>query len=199
MSFVYRPWIKPTGNATFGETAGGIYDPPGLSSPMSEDGSRVFFQTPDSLVPQDTNGTAPVSAKFGTPTSTDVYQWSASGGVGLISSGKSSNPAVLQSTTPSGDDVLFTSTRSWCPRVLTVAMKTCSTRGLAVGSRLAPARVRPHAWACRVARRLVWLRSRQCLGARDRRALAHRRLLRRRSRKARFVVRGSRRSVSRAS
>ncbi len=109
------PGIKPTENATFGETAGGTYDPAGLSSPMSEDGSRVFFQTPDSLVPQDTNGTAPVSAKFGTPTSTDVYEWSASGGVGLISSGKSSNPSVLQGTTPSGDDVLFTSTAQLVP------------------------------------------------------------------------------------
>ena len=108
------PGVKPTGNATFGETAGGTYDPPGLSSPMSEDGRRVFFDTPDSLVPEDTNGGAPQSAKFGTPTSTDVYE--AEGGkVYLISSGKATTPTVLQGTTPSGNDVLFTTTAKLAP------------------------------------------------------------------------------------
>jgi hypothetical protein len=106
--------VKPTGDASFGETGGGTYDPPGLSSPMSEDGGRVFFQTPDSLVAGDTNGGAPLSAKFGSPTSTDVYEWGA-GGVGLISSGSGSTPAVLQGTTPSGGDVLFTSTSQLVP------------------------------------------------------------------------------------
>ncbi len=108
------PGIKPKGNATFGETAGGTYDPPGLSSPMSADGNRVFFQTPDSLVPEDTNVDAPPSAKFGTATSTDVYEWEA-GKVSLISSGTSSIPAVLQGTTPSGDDVLFTTDAQLVP------------------------------------------------------------------------------------
>ena len=108
------PGIKPTGNASFGETAGGTYDPPGLTSPMSEDGSRVFFQTPDSLVPEDTNGNAPASPKFGTATSTDVYEWEA-GNVSLLSSGASSTPTVLQGTTPSGDDVLFTTTAQLVP------------------------------------------------------------------------------------
>jgi hypothetical protein len=108
------PGVKPTGNASFGETAGGTYDPPGLTSPMSEDGGRVFFQTPDSLVPEDTNGSAPVSPKFGTPTSTDVYEWEA-GKVSLISSGSASTPSVLQGTTPSGDDVMFTTTAQLVP------------------------------------------------------------------------------------
>jgi len=103
------PGVKPTGNASLGETGGGTCDPPGLTWAMSEDGSRVFFQTPDSLVPEDTNGSAPVSPKFGTPTSTDVYEWEA-GKVTLISSGSASTPAVLQGATPSGDDVLFTTT-----------------------------------------------------------------------------------------
>jgi hypothetical protein len=109
------PGVKPTGNANFGETAGGTYDPPGLTSPISEDGSRVFFDTPDSLVPEDTNGSAPQSAKFGTPTSTDVYE--AEGGkVFLLSSGKATTPTVLQGTTPSGDDVLFTTTAKLAPQ-----------------------------------------------------------------------------------
>ncbi|HEX5853888.1 MAG TPA: hypothetical protein VFY36_12450 [Solirubrobacteraceae bacterium] len=108
------PGVKPTGNANFGETAGGTYDPPGLSSPITEDGSQVFFDTPDSLVPEDTNGGAPLSAKFGTPTSTDVYE--AEGGkTFLISSGTSTNPSILQATTPSGDDVLFTTTAKMVP------------------------------------------------------------------------------------
>jgi hypothetical protein len=106
--------VEPTGDAGFGETAGGTYDPSSLSSPMSEDGSRVFFQTPDSLIPEDTNGSAPPSAKFGTPSSTDVYEWEA-GKVHLISSGTSSNPAVLDGTTPSGDDVFFTTDADLVP------------------------------------------------------------------------------------
>jgi len=109
------PGVKPTGNANFGETAGGTYDPPGLTSPISEDGSRVFFDTPDSLVPEDTNGGAPLSAKFGTPTSTDVYE--AEGGhVFLLSSGTSTTPSVLQGTNPSGNDVLFTTTAKMVPQ-----------------------------------------------------------------------------------
>jgi hypothetical protein len=106
--------VEPTGDAGFGETAGGTYDPSSLSSPMSEDGSRVFFQTPDSLVPEDTNGGAPPSAKFGTPSSTDVYEWEA-GKVYLISSGSSSNPAVLDGTTPSGNDVFLTTDADLVP------------------------------------------------------------------------------------
>ena len=108
------PGVKPTGDASFGETAGGTYDPPGLTSPMSEDGSRVFFETPDSLVPEDGNGNAPLSPKFGTPTSTDVYEWEG-GKVSLISSGSASTPALLMGTTPSGDDVLFTTTAQLVP------------------------------------------------------------------------------------
>jgi hypothetical protein len=81
---------------------------------MSEDGSQVFFQTPDSLVPEDVNGGEPLSAKFGTPTSTDAYEWEA-GKVSLISSGSASTPAVLMGTTPSGDDALFTTTAQLVP------------------------------------------------------------------------------------
>ncbi len=108
------PGVKPAGNASFGETAGGTYDPPGLTSPMSADGARVFFQTPDSLVAEDTNGSAPVSPKFGTPTSTDVYEWE-EGHVSLISSGSASTPAVLMGATPSGNDALFTTTAQLVP------------------------------------------------------------------------------------
>ncbi len=105
------PGVRPTGDANFGETAGGTYAPPGLTSPMSEDGSMVFFDTPDSLVSEDKNSAAPPSAKFEDPTSTDVYQWTQAG-LSLLSSGTSTTPAVLQGTNPSGSDVLFTATQT---------------------------------------------------------------------------------------
>ncbi len=106
-----EPGVPPTGDASFGETAGGTYAPPSLTSPMSEDGSMVFFDTPDSLVAEDQNSAAPPSPKFEDPTSTDVYQWTTAG-LSLISSGTATTPAVLQGTDPSGRDVLFTSTQA---------------------------------------------------------------------------------------
>jgi hypothetical protein len=101
--------IPPVGDADFGETAGGTYAPPGQSSPITEDGSTVFFDTPDSLVSSDRNGASPLSAKFGQPTSTDVYEWKG-GEVFMLSAGTASAPSVLQGTNPSGNDALFTST-----------------------------------------------------------------------------------------
>jgi hypothetical protein len=71
---------------------------------MSSDGTRVFFETNDALIPQDTNGTD------------DVYEWEADGTgtcattggcVALISSGRSSYPSWFENATPSGDDVFF--------------------------------------------------------------------------------------------
>ena len=105
---------EPTGNATFGETAGGTYDPPGLSSPMNADGSEIFFDTPDSLAGEDTNQDAPADPLTGEPGSTDVYEWEG-GGVHLISCGCSSTPATLMGSTPSGDDVLFMTAATLVP------------------------------------------------------------------------------------
>jgi hypothetical protein len=71
---------------------------------MSADGSKVFFETTDALVPQDTNGTD------------DVYEWEASGAggcatprgcVALISSGQSPYSSHFQNATSSGNDVFF--------------------------------------------------------------------------------------------
>jgi hypothetical protein len=106
--------VPPVGNADFGETAGGTYAPPGLSSPMTEDGQTVFFDTPDSLVSNDRNGASPLSAKFGQPTSTDVYEWH-NDKVFMLSAGTASTPSILQGTNPSGSDVLFTSTSQLVP------------------------------------------------------------------------------------
>ncbi len=83
---------------------------------LSDDGSRVFFETPEALVSGDVDGV------------NDVYEWRAEGGgsssVALISSGQSSQfsvsestltttfgpaPNILLSVTPDGKDAAFLS------------------------------------------------------------------------------------------
>jgi hypothetical protein len=64
------------------------------SRAMSADGSRVFFDTPDPLVAQDTNGKR------------DVYEWE-NGHVDLISPGTSSEDAYYLDNSESGGDVFF--------------------------------------------------------------------------------------------
>jgi len=62
---------------------------------ISADGSRVFFDTTEALVPQDVNGRR------------DVYEWE-DGHVHLISSGEGSQDSFLMDSSESGDDVFFT-------------------------------------------------------------------------------------------
>jgi hypothetical protein len=79
---------------------------------LSEDGSRLYFQSADALTPRDTNGRA------------DVYQWekpgrgscdegdasfsdSAAGCIELISSGLSPLDSRFVEASPTGDDVFF--------------------------------------------------------------------------------------------
>ncbi len=61
---------------------------------VSADGDRVFFDTPDPLVPQDTNGRR------------DVYEWE-NGSVFLISSGKSAEGSYVLDSSADGKDVFF--------------------------------------------------------------------------------------------
>jgi hypothetical protein len=61
---------------------------------MSDDGTRVFLDTSDALVPRDTNGKV------------DVYEWT-SNGLSLISSGRSKDDSFLLDTSASGNDVFF--------------------------------------------------------------------------------------------
>jgi hypothetical protein len=65
------------------------------SSNMSSDGARLFFQSQEALVPQDTNG------------ATDVYEWEA-GKLYLLSGGQGNEISRFQAATPSGDDALIT-------------------------------------------------------------------------------------------
>jgi hypothetical protein len=68
-----------------------------LTHAISDDGQRVFFDTPDALVARDTNGKR------------DVYEYDATTGrVSLISSGRSNSGSRFVEATPSGNDVFFT-------------------------------------------------------------------------------------------
>ncbi|HTC58834.1 MAG TPA: hypothetical protein VK691_01825 [Solirubrobacteraceae bacterium] len=73
---------------------------------LTEDGSRVFFETEEALLPKDTNGEM------------DVYEWEREGagscGVGqsdgclyLISTGQSEEPSYFAEASASGGDVFF--------------------------------------------------------------------------------------------
>jgi hypothetical protein len=67
-----------------------------LSRVITDDGQHVFFDTPEALVPEDTNGRG------------DAYEFDvATGRVHLISSGTDPSDSYFMETTPSGDDVFF--------------------------------------------------------------------------------------------
>jgi Tol biopolymer transport system component len=64
---------------------------------LTSDGRRVFFQSRDALVPEDSNGRL------------DVYQYdSRTDQVALISTGKSSSDSIFADASPDGEDVFFT-------------------------------------------------------------------------------------------
>ena len=85
----------PAGDASFTTNFGNILGTEWMGRNLSADGSRLFFQTPEALVPQDTNGRQ------------DVYEWEG-GAARLISSGGGDSDAVFQDAGLSGDDVFFT-------------------------------------------------------------------------------------------
>jgi hypothetical protein len=96
---------NPSGEAAHGNSFvpigwGDTFVPPW----MSEDGARVFFDSPEALVASDSDGR------------TDVYEWESVGtgscreGPGclyLISSGTSTADSLLAAVSPTGDDVFF--------------------------------------------------------------------------------------------
>jgi hypothetical protein len=61
---------------------------------VSEDGSRIFFDTPTALVPQDINGQR------------DVYEWE-NGQVYLVSAGTGSRASFFLDNSASGNNVYF--------------------------------------------------------------------------------------------
>jgi hypothetical protein len=64
------------------------------SHPIADDGSRVFFETTEGLVPEDVNGRR------------DVYEYH-DGDVALISAGTGGYDSTFWAATPSGSDVFF--------------------------------------------------------------------------------------------
>jgi hypothetical protein len=91
------------------------------SHPLTEDGSHLFFESADALVPEDTNGQK------------DVYQWEEPGTgacsaqssdysepnggcLTLISSGRSPYESVLLDASPDGRDVFFATLSSFVPQ-----------------------------------------------------------------------------------
>jgi len=113
-----QPGVPSAGNATqsdfsapaesslvFEQTIGSFDLPPVIS----DDGQRVFFDTPDALVPEDVNGEASCSlAEYPAyvRTCADVYEWH-DGAVDLISSGIGNQPSYLIGFTRTGSDVTF--------------------------------------------------------------------------------------------
>jgi hypothetical protein len=116
--------VMPTGNAVMsplqaGEAKegsayysisrrAGLADERGISS----DGDRIFFDTLDPLVPQDTNtGSSTVYPLSGEviPEGRDVYEWE-NGTVYLLSSGKSQHSSYFLDNSENGDDVFFATT-----------------------------------------------------------------------------------------
>lgn len=108
--------VIPAGSATLGASeSGGSYAPDGRSAPISEDGSRVFFESPDQLAPE-----APSAPGATISPPKNVYEWE-NAHVYLISTASGAG-AVLNGATPSGNDVFFTT------RTQLVPGATASTR-----------------------------------------------------------------------
>jgi Low-density lipoprotein receptor repeat class B len=86
-----------------------------LSRNLSADGDRLFFSTPDALLPTDTNGVR------------DVYEWEAKGSgscetesqdggcIYLISSGTSPDPSWFGDASANGDHVFFFTSQQLVP------------------------------------------------------------------------------------
>jgi hypothetical protein len=99
---------NPTGRAATGHALIDVRDAAATSvntsdsaQALSDDGRRVFFNSPDALVPEDTNGRP------------DAYEYDAqTATVHLLSSGKSTSPSYMIDATASGDDVYIVTRQS---------------------------------------------------------------------------------------
>jgi Tol biopolymer transport system component len=89
---------NPAGTAATADASPvGAGDQVHLGRTLSEDGSRVFFNTSEQLAAGDTNAAS------------DVYEFdAASGEINLISNGKGSQPSHFSDASADGRDVLFT-------------------------------------------------------------------------------------------
>jgi hypothetical protein len=105
-----------SGSAGLGASGGGSYGPQGTGVPMSSDGSRIFFNSPDPLAPGVISvAPIPIGLFGGLTFAQNVYEWE-SGTVSAISDGHSTTGSSLGSTTPSGNDVFFTTEDQLVPQ-----------------------------------------------------------------------------------
>jgi hypothetical protein len=97
--------VPPVGGAGLRHGIGGGDPllPAVFEGQISPDGSRVFFETEDALVQQDTNGLS------------DVYEWE-NGRVYLISSGQGTVGSMLSGVSSNGGDVFITTTDRLAPQ-----------------------------------------------------------------------------------
>jgi hypothetical protein len=112
--------VVPSGNAYlshyFASKAALPADPLNSDRGVSEDGSRIFFDTPDPLVPQDVN-TGPITiSASGSPVEhgRDVYEWE-NGKLFLISSGTSDQNSYVGDESANGNDVFFSTIQGLVP------------------------------------------------------------------------------------
>jgi hypothetical protein len=117
---------------------------PGWTMPLYQsrylsDGGRLFFDSPDSLVPQDTNNTEDVyeyepPAGEGAPSADSctrmsvTFVVSAGGCVDLISSGSSPEPSSFLDASENGDDVFFVTAARLSPSDLDSAFDVYDAR-----------------------------------------------------------------------
>jgi hypothetical protein len=131
-----NPAILPYGNALLdgkGSSEPGIPEPR-LTRNLSANGSRVFFETPDPLLPADTNTPHPPTSPTCTPPTQggigegcDVYEWEADregsctstsqneGCLYLISSGTDSEQSYFGDASANGNDVFFFTRQALAP------------------------------------------------------------------------------------
>jgi hypothetical protein len=94
-----------------------------LNRALSDDGSRLFFNSYDALLPRDTNGKEDVyewekasGAKECEEKGAGLYAPSAAGCISLISSGESPQDSEFLDASSLGDDVFFTTNASLLPQ-----------------------------------------------------------------------------------
>jgi len=109
----YNENINDSSGSGVEDTVGAV-DERGISA----DGDRIFFDSADPLVPQDTNTNSPEVAyqeeEGFRAQGRDVYEWE-NGVVYLISTGKSPRDSYLIGSSENGDDVFFSTAEGLVP------------------------------------------------------------------------------------
>jgi hypothetical protein len=119
----------PTGSATFGESFGGAFARAvSVARVVSDDGSRVFFQSDDAILPGASNGLS------------NVYEYE-DGQIHLLSDGSGNSPSLLMDASASGDDVFIATHDELVPTRLGEVTAIYDARvGAAPGDLAPPAR-----------------------------------------------------------